>query len=69
MLLGGMQERSRSSAEAPALSTNRFNPRLEHDWEVFETLCLPDDRIILLGVIDTLTLSLMYRCQRHLETG
>jgi len=37
------------------ISFEAANPRHEHEWEVFETLSLPDDKIILPGVIDTLT--------------
>jgi 5-methyltetrahydropteroyltriglutamate--homocysteine methyltransferase len=37
------------------ISFEAANPRHEHEWEVFETVQLPDDKIILPGVIDTLT--------------
>ncbi len=37
------------------ISFEAANPRHEHEWEEFETLALPDDKIILPGVIDTLT--------------
>ena len=31
------------------------NPRHEHEWAVFERLKLPDDKIIIPGVLDTTT--------------
>ena len=31
------------------------NPRHEHEWEVFRTIPLPDDRIVVPGVLDTTT--------------
>lgn len=31
------------------------NPRHEHEWEVFETVTVPDDKILLPGVINTMT--------------
>jgi 5-methyltetrahydropteroyltriglutamate--homocysteine methyltransferase len=31
------------------------NPRHEHEWEVFESVELPDDTVIVPGVIDSLT--------------
>ncbi|HUK59720.1 MAG TPA: cobalamin-independent methionine synthase II family protein [Stellaceae bacterium] len=40
---------------AQAISFEGANPRHEHEWEVFETLRLPDDRVILPGVIDSAT--------------
>jgi 5-methyltetrahydropteroyltriglutamate--homocysteine methyltransferase len=43
-------------AGKPAMiSFEAANPRHEHEWEEFETLALPDDKIIMPGVIDTLT--------------
>lgn len=43
-------------AGRPAMiSFEAANPRHEHEWEEFETLALPDDKVILPGVIDTLT--------------
>ncbi len=43
-------------AGAPAMiSFEAANPRHEHEWEQFETTRLPDDKLILPGVIDTLT--------------
>jgi 5-methyltetrahydropteroyltriglutamate--homocysteine methyltransferase len=29
------------------------NPRHEHEWRVFEEVTLPEDKSIVLGVIDT----------------
>jgi 5-methyltetrahydropteroyltriglutamate--homocysteine methyltransferase len=40
---------------ARAISFEGANPRHEHEYEVFETLKLPDDRVILPGVIDSAT--------------
>jgi 5-methyltetrahydropteroyltriglutamate--homocysteine methyltransferase len=40
---------------ARAISFEGANPRHEHEFEVFETLKLPDDRVILPGVIDSAT--------------
>jgi 5-methyltetrahydropteroyltriglutamate--homocysteine methyltransferase len=37
------------------ISFEAANPRHEHEWEEFETLALPEDKIILPGVVDTLT--------------
>ncbi len=31
------------------------NPRHEHEWEVFKTHKLPDDKILVAGVLDTTT--------------
>ena len=43
-------------AGRPAMiSFEAANPRHEHEWEEFETLTLPEDKVILPGVIDTLT--------------
>ncbi len=43
-------------AGTPAMiSFEAANPRHEHEWEQFESLRLPDDKVILPGVIDTLT--------------
>jgi 5-methyltetrahydropteroyltriglutamate--homocysteine methyltransferase len=43
-------------AGAPAMvSFEAANPRHEHEWEVFESLDVPDDKVLLPGVIDTLT--------------
>ncbi|HZU04882.1 MAG TPA: cobalamin-independent methionine synthase II family protein [Chloroflexota bacterium] len=40
---------------AQALSIEAANPRHAHEWEVFETVKLPDDKLLLPGVIDTKT--------------
>jgi 5-methyltetrahydropteroyltriglutamate--homocysteine methyltransferase len=42
-------------SRARAISFEGANPRHEHEWELFETVRLPDDRIILPGVIDSAT--------------
>jgi 5-methyltetrahydropteroyltriglutamate--homocysteine methyltransferase len=42
-------------SRAQAISFEGANPRHEHEWEVFETLQLPEDRVILPGVIDSAT--------------
>jgi 5-methyltetrahydropteroyltriglutamate--homocysteine methyltransferase len=40
---------------AAMISFEAANPRHAHEWEQFQTIRLPDDKIILPGVIDTLT--------------
>lgn len=42
-------------ARASMISFEAANPRHQHEWEVFEKVQLPDDKVILPGVIDTLT--------------
>ena len=43
-------------AGRPAMiSFEAANPRHEHEWEEFATLDVPDDKVLLPGVIDTLT--------------
>jgi 5-methyltetrahydropteroyltriglutamate--homocysteine methyltransferase len=42
-------------SRASAISFEGANPRHEHEWEIFETTKLPDDRVILPGVIDSCT--------------
>jgi 5-methyltetrahydropteroyltriglutamate--homocysteine methyltransferase len=42
-------------ARPQALSFEGANPRHEHEWIVFEQIKLPDDRIIIPGVVDTTT--------------
>lgn len=37
------------------ISFEAANPRHEHEWEEFETLALPADKVLLPGVIDTVT--------------
>jgi 5-methyltetrahydropteroyltriglutamate--homocysteine methyltransferase len=36
-----------------ALSIEAANPRHEHEWKVFEEVRLPEDRVLIPGVIDT----------------
>jgi 5-methyltetrahydropteroyltriglutamate--homocysteine methyltransferase len=40
---------------AKAFSIEAANPRHEHEWAVWEDVRLPDDRILLPGVVDTST--------------
>jgi 5-methyltetrahydropteroyltriglutamate--homocysteine methyltransferase len=42
-------------ARPAAISFEGANPRHEHEWEVFATLKLPDDKRIIPGVIDSTT--------------
>ncbi|HXQ53294.1 MAG TPA: cobalamin-independent methionine synthase II family protein [Stellaceae bacterium] len=42
-------------SRAKAISFEGANPRHEHEYEVFESIRLPDDRVILPGVIDSAT--------------
>ena len=42
-------------SRAMTISFEGANPRHEHEWEVFETFRLPDDRRIAPGVIDSTT--------------
>jgi 5-methyltetrahydropteroyltriglutamate--homocysteine methyltransferase len=42
-------------SRARGISFEGANPRHEHEFELFETVKLPDDRIILPGVIDSAT--------------
>ena len=42
-------------ARPQALSFEGANPRHEHEWIVFRDIKLPDDRIIIPGVVDTTT--------------
>ncbi|GAB3677494.1 cobalamin-independent methionine synthase II family protein [Saccharopolyspora tripterygii] len=42
-------------ANVGALVFEAANPRHAHEWSVFETTILPDDKIIIPGVIDTCT--------------
>merc|ERR1719161_2007772 len=37
------------------LSVEACNPGHGHEWEVFETVVLPDDKVLMPGVIDTTT--------------
>jgi len=42
-------------AKAKAISLEMANPRHEHEWAVWKSRPLPDDKILLPGVIDTST--------------
>jgi 5-methyltetrahydropteroyltriglutamate--homocysteine methyltransferase len=42
-------------ARATAISFEGANPRHEHEWQVFEDISLPDDTVIMPGVIDSTT--------------
>jgi 5-methyltetrahydropteroyltriglutamate--homocysteine methyltransferase len=48
---------------ASGLSIEGANPRHEHEWTVFAELPLPDDKVLIPGVIDTCT-----NCIEHPET-
>ncbi len=43
------------TGRASAISFEGANPRHEHEWRVFEDFTLPDDKIIIPGVIDSTT--------------
>ncbi len=43
------------SVKAMALSLEAANPRHEHEWTIWQDIKLPDDKILLPGVIDTST--------------
>jgi 5-methyltetrahydropteroyltriglutamate--homocysteine methyltransferase len=43
------------NAKPSALVIEGANPRHEHEWEIWETHALPDDKILVPGVIDTST--------------
>lgn len=40
---------------AQAILFEAANPRHEHEWEIFETMKVPDDKILIPGLIDTVT--------------
>jgi 5-methyltetrahydropteroyltriglutamate--homocysteine methyltransferase len=42
-------------ARPSAISFEAANPRHEHEWRVFEDIELPDDKVLLPGVIDSTT--------------
>ena len=42
-------------AKATGLSIEAANPRHEHEWAVWKDVRLPDDKVLLAGVIDTST--------------
>ena len=41
--------------KAMAISLEAANPRHEHEWTVWQDVALPDDKVLLPGVIDTST--------------
>jgi 5-methyltetrahydropteroyltriglutamate--homocysteine methyltransferase len=41
--------------KAVALSFEAANPRHQHEWRIWEEVALPDDKILIPGVIDTCT--------------
>ncbi len=43
------------SVKAMALSLEAANPRHEHEWTIWQNIKLPDDKVLLPGVIDTST--------------
>ena len=43
------------AASPVAVSFEGANPRHEHEWEVLKTLAIPEDKILIPGVIDTKT--------------
>ncbi|MFC4910158.1 cobalamin-independent methionine synthase II family protein [Actinomadura gamaensis] len=42
-------------ARPTALCVEAANPRHEHEWEIFTRVALPDDKILIPGVVDTTT--------------
>jgi 5-methyltetrahydropteroyltriglutamate--homocysteine methyltransferase len=42
-------------ARPQAISLEGANPRHEHEWAVFREITLPDDRLIIPGVLDSTT--------------
>jgi len=42
-------------ARVEGLSIEAANPRHEHEWEVFEHISWPDDKVLIPGVIDSTT--------------
>ena len=42
-------------ARPQAVSFEGANPRHEHEWEVFQSVKIPDDKIIIPGVVDSTT--------------
>jgi 5-methyltetrahydropteroyltriglutamate--homocysteine methyltransferase len=42
-------------AKAQAISLEAANPRHEHEWTIWREVALPDDRILMPGMIDTST--------------
>jgi 5-methyltetrahydropteroyltriglutamate--homocysteine methyltransferase len=43
------------AARPMALCVEAANPRHEHEWEIFEDVKLPDDKILIPGVLDSTT--------------
>jgi 5-methyltetrahydropteroyltriglutamate--homocysteine methyltransferase len=43
------------AARPVALCLEAANPRHEHEWEIFENVKLPDDKILIPGVLDSTT--------------
>jgi 5-methyltetrahydropteroyltriglutamate--homocysteine methyltransferase len=43
------------ACKSAMLSFEAANPRHEHEWEEFDAFDIPDDKVLLPGVIDTLT--------------
>lgn len=43
------------TARATALSLEAANPRHAHEWRVFETVKLPDDKVLIPGVLESKT--------------
>ena len=42
-------------ARPQAISFEGANPRHEHEWEIFQSVKIPDDKIIIPGVVDSTT--------------
>ncbi|HEY1291483.1 MAG TPA: cobalamin-independent methionine synthase II family protein [Chloroflexota bacterium] len=40
---------------AEAIYVEAFNPRHEHEWKVWQTVSLPPDKLLIVGMIDTKT--------------
>ena len=40
---------------AEAIYVEAFNPRHEHEWKVWESVSLPPDKLLIVGMIDTKT--------------
>jgi 5-methyltetrahydropteroyltriglutamate--homocysteine methyltransferase len=44
-----------ATCRAAVISFEGANPRHEHEWNVFQDVKLPDDKVIMPGVIDSTT--------------
>jgi 5-methyltetrahydropteroyltriglutamate--homocysteine methyltransferase len=44
-----------SNARPAAVGFEAANPRHEHEWEIFRDVAIPDDKVLIPGVIDTTT--------------